>query len=82
MNIEGLPLTLLYTGLAFVIALVFIYRMRQGTFHKHLMSEAAIVISYIVVAFTGGSMPLAVRLVTPLVVAALFVYGRRKSGER
>ena len=40
----------------------------------HLMSEAAIVISYVVVAFTGGSMPLAVRLVTPLAVAALFMY--------
>ncbi|WP_339253380.1 hypothetical protein [Paenibacillus sp. FSL P2-0136] len=54
---------------------------RQGTFHKHLMSEVAIVISYVVVAFTGGSMPLAVRLVTPLAVAALFVYGRRKNDK-
>ena len=81
MNIEGLPLTLLYTGMAVVIAMVFLYRIRKGIFHKHIMSEAAIVISYVVVAITGSSMPLAVRLVTPLAVAALFMFGRRKSGE-
>ncbi|MEK5489379.1 hypothetical protein MKZ24_01430 [Paenibacillus sp. FSL R7-0297] len=80
MDIQGLPLTLLYTGLALVIALVFVYRIRKGTFHKHIMAEAAIVVSYVVVAIAGGSMPLAVRLVTPLAVAALFMYGQRKSG--
>jgi low temperature requirement protein LtrA len=81
MNIQGLPLTLLYTGMALVIALVFVYRIRQGTFQKHIMAEAAIVVSYVVVAIAGGSMPLAARLVTPLAVAALFMYGRRKSGN-
>lgn len=80
MDIQGLPLTLIYIGLALVIALVFVYRIRKGTFHKHIMAEAAIVVSYVVVAIAGGSMPLAVRLVTPLTVAALFMYGQRKSG--
>lgn len=78
MNIEGLPLTLLYIGLALIIAMVFVYRISKGTFHKHIMAEAAIVVSYVVVAIAGSSMPLAVRLVTPLAVAALFMFGRRK----
>jgi uncharacterized membrane-anchored protein len=82
MNIEGLPLAALYIGLALIIALVFIYRMRKGTFHKHIMAEAAIVVSYVVVAIAGGSMPLAVRLITPVVIAALFMYGRRTSSDR
>ena len=81
MNIEGLPLAALYIGLALIIALVFIYRMRKGTFHKHIMAEAAIVVSYVVVAIAGGSMPLAVRLITPVVIAALFMYGRRRKSS-
>jgi phosphatidylserine synthase len=81
MNIEGLPLTMLYIGLALIIALVFVYRIRKGTFQKHTMAEAAIVVSYVVVAIAGGSMPFTVRLVTPLAVTALFMYGRRKSNN-
>lgn len=81
MNIEGMPLAALYIGLAMVIVLVFVYRIRKGTFHKHIMAEAAIVISYVVVSIAGGTMPLAVRLVTPLAVAAVFMYGRRKDRE-
>ena len=81
MNIEGMPLAVLYIGLAIVIALVFVYRIRKGTFHKHIMAEAAIVISYVVVSIAGGTMPLAVRLVTPLAIGAVFMYGRRKGRE-
>lgn len=79
MDMEGLPLTILYAGMALIIVLVFLYRIRKGTFQKHIMAEAAIVVAYVVVAITRGSMPLVVRLLTPAVVLALFLYGRYRS---
>ncbi|MGN7764560.1 hypothetical protein [Paenibacillus sp. 22594] len=72
-------LTVIFTVLALVIVGVFLYRIRNGTFKKHLMAEAAIVVSYIVVSGAASDMAFLLRLAITLSIAGVFVYGRMKS---
>ncbi|MBW4085055.1 hypothetical protein [Paenibacillus sp. S150] len=73
-------LTVIFIILALVIIGVFFYRIRKGTFREHLMAEAAIAISFVVVSIAAADMAFAVRILAPAAVAAMFEYGRRKSG--
>lgn len=81
MNGTEMAITAVYLGLTLLIIGVFGYRIRQGTFKKHITAQAAIVISFVIITMVVKDMPLIVRLTAVAGVASLFSHGRQKSKE-
>lgn len=67
-----------YMGLIFIIIGVFAYRIRKGTFKKHITAEAAIVVCVVLVTVAVKELGFIVQLIGVVTVAVVFNYGRLK----
>ncbi|AIQ50564.1 hypothetical protein [Paenibacillus sp. FSL R7-0331] len=81
MNGTGIAVTAVYLGLTLLIIGVFVHRVRKETFRRHIMAEAAIVISFVVMTMLVNEVPLFIRLIGAAMVAAMFNHGRKKSSK-
>ncbi len=78
MNGIGMTYTAAYIVLAFLIMGVFAYRIRKGTFKKHITAEAAIVVCFVLVTVAVKELAFIVQLIGVVGIAGIFNYGRLK----
>jgi Kef-type K+ transport system membrane component KefB len=81
MNGTEMAYTAAYLGLAAFIIGVFFYRIRRGTFRRHITAEKAIVICFVLVTLPVKELGFIVQLLGVAAVGGMFNYGRVKSKE-
>lgn len=67
-----------YLGLVIFIIGVFAYRIRKGTFRKHITAEKAVVVCFVLVTVAVKELGFIVQLLGVVMTAVVFNYGRLK----